>query len=61
MVMAYGQLGNIEKAREHWAKCVEVEPDWSARRMVEIFHLWNFREGDIEKFMDGVAKAGFQA
>ncbi len=58
-VMAYGQLGNREKAREHWAKCVAVEPDWSARRMVEIYRLWNVREADIEKLMDGVAQAGY--
>jgi adenylate cyclase len=58
-VMAYGQLGNVTKAREYWTKCVELEPDWSARKFGEIARLWNLREADIEKFMEGVAKAGY--
>ncbi len=57
-VPAYGQLGDIEKAREYWTKCVEIEPDWSAQRMLDILHNWNFTEADTVKVMEGVYKAG---
>ena len=59
-VMAYGQMGNVELALEHWEKCLELEPDWSAQRMIDIFHLWNFPEEQIAKFMEGVYKAGIE-
>jgi len=57
-VMAYGQLGDAEKAMEHWKNCLEMEPDWSAQRIINILELWNFPKNDIEKLMDGVYKAG---
>jgi tetratricopeptide (TPR) repeat protein len=57
-VAVYGQLGDNRKAREHWDKCTELEPNWSAVRMVEILRLWNFEESYIEDYMQGIGKAG---
>jgi adenylate cyclase len=57
-VMTYGQLGDQEQAMENWRRCLEVEPDWSAQRMIDIFELWNFPEEHVEQFMEGVWKAG---
>ena len=56
--MAYGQLGQPDKAREHWEMCRQIEPEWSSQRMIEVFRLWNVNEPDIKRFMEGVAKAG---
>jgi hypothetical protein len=57
-VMTYGQLSDQEQAMEYWRRCLEVEPDWSAQRMIDIFELWNFPEDHIDQFMEGVWKAG---
>jgi adenylate cyclase len=58
-VATYGELGDNKKAREHWDKCLELEPEWSTARLVEILRLWNFEESYVELYMQGVAKAGF--
>ena len=58
-VAAYGQLGDGRKAREHWDRCAELEPNWSSMRVVEILRLWNFEESYIEAYMLGIVKAGF--
>jgi len=56
--MVYGQLGDQAQAMEYWRRCQEVEPDWSAQRMIDIFALWNFPEDHTAQFMEGVWKAG---
>jgi TolB-like protein len=58
-VAAYGQLGDRGRAREHWDRCAELEPNWSSMRVVEMLRLWNFEESYIEGYMQGIAKAGF--
>jgi adenylate cyclase len=60
-VAAYGQLGDRQKALEHWDKCKELEPNWSAARVSDILKLWNFNDLYIEHYMEGIAKAGVVA
>ena len=28
----YAELGDLDKAREHWEKCIEIDPEWSAQK-----------------------------
>ena len=58
-VAAYGQLGEPEKAKEHWNHCVKSIPDFSAERVAAIIRIWNFQEPFIERYMDGFRKAGY--
>ena len=58
-VAAYGQLGEPEKAKEHWDNCVKSIPDFSAERVAAIMRIWNFQEPFIERYMDGFRKAGY--
>ena len=60
-VAAYAELGNLEKAREHWKKCVAIDPNWSTARMRQEFELWNFPQGEfVQRYLDSFAKAGFR-
>ena len=55
-VAAYGQLGEFDKAQYFWERCHDLDPDWSVRSPLEIWTLWNFRDEDIDKLMDGIFK-----
>lgn len=59
-VAVYGELGNIEKAREHWKKCVAIDPTWSAASMRRQLELWNFPPDFAQRYMQGYAKAGYR-
>jgi len=54
---AYAELGDLEKAREHWKKCLEIDPDWSILKMHRLFHLWNYEESFVTRYMQSIAKA----
>ncbi len=54
-VAAYGQLGEVEKAREHWKKCLATDPD---RSVVQLMELWNFEKSFRKHYLEGFAKAG---
>jgi tetratricopeptide (TPR) repeat protein len=58
-VAVYGELGEIEKAREHWSNCVKLDPRWSADRLREIGRLWNFPRDYWDRYMESIAKAGY--
>jgi adenylate cyclase len=55
----YAELGDLDKAREHWKKCIEIDPEWSAEKMYRLFHLWNFEESFVTRYMQSIAKAGY--
>ena len=60
-VAAYAELGNLEKAREHWKKCVEIDAAWSTARMRQELELWNFPQGEfVQRYLDSFAKAGYR-
>ncbi len=50
--------GDYDQAKKLWSKCVDLESDWSAKKMIDILRLWNFKQDDISKVMEGVYKAG---
>ncbi len=54
----YGQLGRKREALENWRKLLEVDRGWTAKSFENWYRLWNFRDEDIAKFMDGVYKSG---
>jgi TolB-like protein len=53
----YGQLGHKQEALEAWRKLREEEPNASAETFENWWRMWNFREEDIAKLMDGVYKS----
>lgn len=57
-VMAYGAMGDSERALEYWQRCLEMEPDFSAPNWENILKIWNFREQDIASLMEGIYAAG---
>lgn len=59
-VAVYAELGNIDKAREHWNKCVELDPKWPIERMQEILILWNFPKDFAQRYLQSFAKAGYR-
>ena len=54
----YGQLGRKQEALKIWRKLLEEKPSASAESFEHWFHLWNMRDEDIAKLMDGVYKSG---
>ena len=54
----YGQLGRKEEALENWRKLLAEDRGWTAESFEAWYHLWNMRDEDIAKLMDGVAKSG---
>jgi len=56
-IPVYGQLGRKQEAREMFDKLVEDQGAWSTHEFEDWYRLWNMREEDIAKMMDGVRKA----
>ena len=54
----YGQLGRRQEALKIWRKLLEEEPRASAESFENWSRLWNMRDEDIAKLMDGVYKSG---
>ena len=57
-IPVYGQLGRKEEALENWRKLLADVPGASAETFENWYHLWNMRDEDIAKMMDGVYKSG---
>ena len=53
-----GQLGRKEEARDKWQKVLGEDPNWTAESFEKWFQLWNFRDEDIAKLMEGINKTG---
>ena len=53
-----GQLGRKEEAQENWRKLLAENPGWTAESFKDWYRLWNMRDEDIAKLMDGVTKSG---
>ncbi|HZR03880.1 MAG TPA: hypothetical protein VFA81_11980 [Burkholderiales bacterium] len=53
-----GQLGRKEEAREKWQKILGEDPTWTAESFVKWYKLWNIRDEDSAKFMEGIYKTG---
>jgi len=57
-IPVYGQLGRAQEALENWRKLLAEVPGWTAESFLAWYHLWNMRDEDIAKLMDGVTKSG---
>ena len=57
-IPVYGQLGRKQEAQENWRKLLADVPGWTAESFEAWYHLWNMRDEDIAKLMDGVTKSG---
>ena len=53
-----GQLGRKAEALEKWQKVLAEDPSWSAESFVKWYKLWNIREEDRAKLMEGIYKTG---
>ena len=54
----YGQLGRKQEALENWRKLLEIDRGWTAKNFEDWYRLWNMRDEDIAKLIDGVYKSG---
>jgi tetratricopeptide (TPR) repeat protein len=57
-IPVYGQLGRKREALENWRKLLKEDPGWTEESFKNWYHLWNMRDEDIAKMMDGVHKSG---
>jgi adenylate cyclase len=55
LASALGHLGDIDEARRVWRELIEINPKYS---FTEHFSRQPFRQGDIERVAEGLAKAG---
>jgi len=58
-VAVYAELGDLQLAREHWTKCLEIDPEWSADKLNEIGTRWSFEKVFWPRYMQSIAKAGY--
>jgi TolB-like protein/class 3 adenylate cyclase/tetratricopeptide (TPR) repeat protein len=57
-IPVYGQLGRKEEALENWRKLLAEDGSWTAESFKNWYHLFNMRDEDVAKLMDGVYKSG---
>ena len=53
-----GQLGRKQEAHEKWQKVLGEDPSWSAESFEKWYKLWNIRDEDSAKLMEGIYKTG---
>jgi TolB-like protein/tetratricopeptide (TPR) repeat protein len=58
-IPAYGQLGELGKAREYFQECIDAVPEFSTDWMLRTQRLWNFPEDYLSHYVEGFAKAGY--
>jgi TolB-like protein len=58
-IAAYGELGEIDEAREWWRLSVAGEPQFSTDWVRRTLRRWNFPEPFLSRYMDGFVKAGY--
>jgi tetratricopeptide (TPR) repeat protein len=58
-VAVYAELGDLDKAREHWEKCRQLYPSWSADKAAQFYAIWNFDPAVRGRYLQSIAKAGY--
>jgi uncharacterized phage-like protein YoqJ len=58
IIPIYGQLGMKQEALEAWHMLLQQYPSASARTFDNWWRLWNIRDQEVAKLMDGVYKSG---
>jgi tetratricopeptide (TPR) repeat protein len=51
-----GQLGRKAEALEKWQKVLAEDPSWTVESFVKWYKLWNIRDEDSAKLMEGIYK-----
>jgi hypothetical protein len=58
IIAIYGQLGGKQEALEAWHMLLKQYPGATAETFADWWRLWNIRDEEVAKLMDGVAKSG---
>jgi tetratricopeptide (TPR) repeat protein len=58
-VTVYTELGDLDKAREYWQKCVDLDPEWSPKKLAQMMEIWHFDSPVRARLEETVAKAGY--
>jgi hypothetical protein len=58
IIPIYGQLGMKQEALEAWRNLHKYFPKPSAETFESWWRLWNIRDAEVAKLMDGVYKSG---
>ena len=58
IIPIYGQLGMKQEALEAWHNLRKDLPSPSAQTFENWWRLWNIRDEEVSKLMDGVYKSG---
>lgn len=58
LVSAYGQMGQADKAKEYWRRCLAVEPTYSLERVSQSLDVWNMPPSLKRQYMEGLTRAG---
>jgi adenylate cyclase len=53
-----GALGRKAEALEQWKKILGEDPSWTAESFEKWYKIWNIRDVDIAKLMEGIYKTG---
>jgi adenylate cyclase len=56
----YAELGELDRAREYWEKCRQIDPEWSADKYHWLARdVWSFDPAFVSRYMRSIAKAGY--
>jgi hypothetical protein len=58
IIPIYGQLGRKQEALDAWHMLLKQYPGASAASFESWWRLWNFRDEEVARLMDGVHKSG---
>ena len=58
IIPIYGQLGRKQEALEAWHMLLKQYPGASAASFEDWWRLWNIRDDEVAKLMEGVYKSG---
>jgi adenylate cyclase len=56
----YAELGDLDRAREYWERCKQIDPEWSADKYHWLVRdVWSFDPVFVSRYMQSIAKAGY--
>ena len=58
IIPIYGQLGMKQEALEAWNMLLRQYPGATAATFEDWWRLWNIRDDEVARLMDGVYKSG---
>jgi hypothetical protein len=58
IIPVLGQLGRKQEALDYWRRLIALQPDWNAASFESWHRMWNMRDEDIARLMEGIYKSG---